>query len=179
MNRFFILVFNSNWEFISYKLSPQSWEIRCCAIRIITKIKVIFTFFNSLFNQNSLAFDFVEPKSLPTTTLVRWKLENFHWIQSSKLFKLSFLLLSLLMYQMTQHFIYNETIKLKDLRGAVVAQWVRSWFNLKTLCAKGRMFKSPYDRLIQGKFSMKRKNSMIYAPTTTALHSSPSRCPLS
>jgi hypothetical protein len=48
----------------------------------------------------------------------------------------------------------------------VVALWVWSRFNLKTLCAKGH--------LIQRKFSMKRKNSMIYGPTTTVLHSRPS-----
>ena len=59
-------------------------------------------------------------------------------------------------------------------KGAVVAQWLWSWFNLKTLCAKGRRFKSPPGHLIQRKFSMKRKNSMIYGPTTTVLHSQPS-----
>ena len=56
-------------------------------------------------------------------------------------------------------------------KGAVVAQWLWSWFNLKTLCAKGRRFKSPSGHLIQRKFSMKRKNSMIYGPTTTGFHS--------
>ena len=61
-----------------------------------------------------------------------------------------------------------------NVPGAVVAQWVWSWFNLKTLCAKGRRFKSPSGHLIQRKFSMKRKNSMIYGPTTTVLHSQPS-----
>jgi hypothetical protein len=58
--------------------------------------------------------------------------------------------------------------------GAVVAQWVGSWFNLKTLWAKGLWFKSPSGHLIQSKFSVKRKNSMIYALTTTVLHTQPS-----
>ena len=61
-----------------------------------------------------------------------------------------------------------------SVKGAVVAQWVWSWFNLKNLCAKGRRFKSSSGHLIQRKFSMKRKNSMIYGPTTTVLHSRPS-----
>ena len=75
-------------------------------------------------------------------------------------------------------FIYNDLfIKFQNLPKeywgrAVVAQWV--WFNLKTLCAKGRRFKSPSGHLFQRKFSMKRKNSMIYGPTTTVLHSQPS-----
>ena len=59
-------------------------------------------------------------------------------------------------------------------KGAVVAQWLWSWFNLKTLCAKGRRFKYPSGHLIQRKFSMKRKNSMIYGPTTKGFHSQPS-----
>ena len=75
-------------------------------------------------------------------------------------------------------FIYQKVPK-KDINvfflyiflWAVVAQWVRSWFYLKTLRAKGRRFKSPSGRLIQRKFSMKRKNSMIYGPPP--LHCTP------
>jgi hypothetical protein len=50
---------------------------------------------------------------------------------------------------------------LNDENGAVVSQWVWSWFNLKTLLAKGRRFKSPSGHLIQRKFSMKRKIIII------------------
>ena len=49
-------------------------------------------------------------------------------------------------------------------KGAVVAQWLWSWFNLKTLCVKGRRFKSPSDNLIQRKFSRKEKNRWFMGP---------------
>ena len=49
-------------------------------------------------------------------------------------------------------FLYTSNVK-----RSVGAQWVWPWFNLKTLCAKGRRSKSPSGHLIQRKFSMKRK----------------------
>ncbi len=39
--------------------------------------------------------------------------------------------------------------------------WVRSGLNFMTLCAKDRLPKSPSGRLIQGKFSVKRKIQSI------------------
>ena len=49
-------------------------------------------------------------------------------------------------------------------KGGVVAQWLWSWFNLKTLCAKGRRFKSPPVILFRENFLWKEKIRWFMGP---------------
>ena len=49
-------------------------------------------------------------------------------------------------------------------KGAVLSQWLWSWFNLKTLRAKGRRFKSPFDHPYSEKiFCEKKKFDDLWA----------------